>query len=78
MTDQANRLIGIGSLARKLNAAPSTVRLWERNGLVPPAARIDGSGRRVWDIADVAAIRETVEERRRIAPRQEGPPVEAA
>ncbi len=56
-------LIGIGVLANQLGVAPSTVRLWERQGLVPAALRIAGQGRRVYRSTDVDAIRRVLEER---------------
>ena len=49
-------LISIGGVAKRLNISPSTVRLWERRGLIPPATRLEGSDRRVWRIGDLVAI----------------------
>lgn len=56
-------LIGIGVLADQLGVAPSTVRLWERQGLIPAAPRIAGQHRRVYRAGDVDAIRRVLEER---------------
>ena len=64
MKDAGTRFIGIGTLARELDAAPSTVRLWESRGLIPPAERVDG-GRRIWNAAEVERIRELIGARRR-------------
>ena len=59
-----DRLVGIGTIARELNAAPSTVRFWERRGILPAAGRIDGTGRRVWRVADIDALRARIVARR--------------
>ncbi len=56
-------LIEVGGLASRLNASPATVRFWERKAWIPAAMRLE-SGRRVWRLADVPAIREGLEERR--------------
>ena len=76
MVDQAaSRFVGIGTLARELNAAPSTIRLWEQKGLLPPAERVDG-GRRIYRLDDLAAIRRRIEEMR--AASRRGDPERAA
>ena len=49
-------LISIGGVAKRLNISPSTVRLWERRGLIPPATRLEGSDRRVWRAGDLVGV----------------------
>lgn len=56
--------VGIGYLADALGVSPSTVRLWERRGDIPPADRITGSDRRIYRVVDVEMLREQAARRR--------------
>ncbi len=62
-TDQAGQgqggeqLLSIGGAAQLLNVSPSLIRKWERAGLIPRAARLAGSERRVYSLTDVEVIR---------------------
>jgi len=55
----------IGPAAAALGVAPSTLRLWETKGLIPPAERTGGGDRRLYDRADLDRLRPIAEERRR-------------
>jgi DNA-binding transcriptional MerR regulator len=61
----APRLVTIGAVSERLGVAPSTVRLWERKGWIPPADRLGGSNRRVYDLADLDTLRTVADARRR-------------
>ncbi len=64
MSDRATeRYLGIGALSQELGVSPSGVRRWERIGLIPPAERIAGSGRRLYRLSDLQEIRQRVAER---------------
>ena len=72
----------IGGLAAQLDVSPSAIRKWEAEGLIPAAARLAGSDRRLYSVADLQTIRARLEERRarRIAaaPGNGGAPVPTA
>ena len=53
----------VSDVARALNVADATIRLWERVGLIDPPARTPG-GRRIFTEREVATIREQHETRR--------------
>ena len=59
------RFMTIGPAAAALGIAPSTLRLWEQQGIVPPAERTAGASRRLYDRADLDRLRPIAEERRR-------------
>ena len=59
------RFLSIGGVAETLGVSTSTLRLWETKGLIPPASRLGGSDRRVYDLADLDRLRPIAEERRR-------------
>ncbi len=59
------RFLSIGGVAETLGVSTSTLRLWETKGLIPPASRLGGSDRRVYDRADLEVLRPIAEERRR-------------
>lgn len=59
------RFLSIGAVAETLGVSQSTLRLWETKGVTPPANRLGGSERRVYDLADLEALRPIAEERRR-------------
>lgn len=56
-------LLSTGGLAARLGCSISGLKKWERLGVIPPAARVEGSDRRVWRVDDLAAIRERLEQR---------------
>jgi DNA-binding transcriptional MerR regulator len=60
-----HRFVTIGAAAAALGIAPSTLRLWEQQGIVPPAERTGGAERRLYAKADIDALRPIAEERRR-------------
>jgi DNA-binding transcriptional MerR regulator len=64
MAGSPNNLIGSTSLAARLGVSPSTIKFWERTGVIAPARRIEGSNRRVYFVADVEVIREQAARRR--------------
>ena len=64
MTETANKFIGSTSLAARLGVSASTIKLWERTGVISPAPRIEGSNRRVYHVDDVETLREQVARRR--------------
>ncbi len=58
-TPTADRhLVSIGVAAERAGCSPQAVRNMERRGEVPPAARVEGLGRRLYSLADVERIRE--------------------
>ena len=63
--EPAPRFLSVGGAAAALGVSPSTLRVWERRGVTPPAARLGGSNRRVYDVADLEALRTVAEDRRR-------------
>ncbi len=64
MAEAPDDLIGSTSLAARLGVSPSTIKLWERVGVLDPARRVEGSNRRVYRLDDVEVIREQVQRRR--------------
>jgi DNA-binding transcriptional MerR regulator len=60
---EPDRLYGIGRVATSAKVSPSAIRRWEASGLIPPAMRLDETGRRVWRPAEVEAIRELARKR---------------
>ena len=68
-------LLSTGGLAARLGVSQSAVKLWERDGVIPAAIMVEGSGRRVWRLVDLPAIREGLAERRA---RRERSPLSAA
>ncbi len=63
--DPAPRFLSVGGAAAAIGVSPSTLQNWERRGVTPPASRLSGSNRRVYDVADLAALRTVAEDRRR-------------
>ncbi len=63
--EPAPRFLSVGGAAAALGVSPSTLRLWETKGLIPPAARLGGSNRRLYDASDLAVLRTVAEDRRR-------------
>jgi len=59
------RFLSIGGVAEALGVSTSALRLWETTGVTPPAARLTGSDRRVYSLADLDRLRPIAEERRR-------------
>ena len=69
-------LVSIGGVARRLGVSVSTVRNYERAGVLVPAMRVEGSDRRVWRESDLSGITRRATQIRPV--RDEGPPLEAA
>ena len=63
--DPAPRFLSVGGAAAAIGVSPSTLHAWERRGVTPPAPRLGGSNRRVYDVADLEALRTVAEDRRR-------------
>ncbi len=61
--DTARRFVSIGTVARMVGKSPTTLRELEAAGILPPAARVEGLGRRVYSPSDVATIRTVLAER---------------
>lgn len=59
---QADQLIGSGDLARLLRVSISTVKRFDRIGILPPSRRI--AGRRVWGSEQLPLIESAIEKRR--------------
>ncbi len=77
MAEPTIQYVGIGKVAAELGVSRSALRLWEKNGLIPAAPRLAGSGRRVYVVDDIEDIRSRLEAKRAAA-RQRGGPVRAA
>jgi len=54
--DGSGGYLSSGGLAKALNVSRSSVKDWDRRGVIVPASRITGSGRRVWRVADLHTI----------------------
>ena len=65
--EATRRLVSIGVAAGMVGCSPQTLRDMEHRGEIPPAARVEGLGRRFYDIAEVEQIRRTREERKVVA-----------
>ncbi len=64
MTQHADeQYLSIGGVAQALGVSPSGLRKLEKLGVIPPAARLVGSDRRLYRLGDVEMIRERVKER---------------
>ena len=59
--------LGIHDAAKLVKCSPEALRLWERQGRIPPARR-DEMGRRVYRIEEVERISELRNRRRESAP----------
>ncbi len=64
------QFLSIGGVAEALGVSRSGLRKLERLGVIPPAARLIGSDRRLYRLDDLEVIRATVNER--AAKRQRG------
>jgi len=49
-------LVSTGGVARRLGVSPSTVRNYERAGLIPEPMILEGSGRKAWRASDLADV----------------------
>ena len=63
MANATDELVSIGGLAERTGRSPSTLKFWERAGVIPPGIRVAGDNRRVWRASEVEAIRRRIEER---------------
>jgi DNA-binding transcriptional MerR regulator len=75
MNEPTDALLSTGDLATRLGVSQSAVKLWEREGVIPRGIVVEGSGRKVWRLVDLPAIRKGLEERRA---RRERSPLDAA
>jgi len=57
-------LLSIGGLATAVQCSPALLRHLEREGVLPPALRLDGSNRCVYRAEDVDRVRLILAERR--------------
>ena len=66
MADTATPFVGIGTVAARLKVTPGAIRAWERNGLIPLAARVEAGTmrRRVWTAQELTEMETTLAERR--------------
>ncbi len=64
MTEQPKCYRSIGVVSRLTGVPPQTIREMEERRLLPPVARLDGTGYRLFDEEAIAAIRRLREERR--------------
>jgi len=62
--EATRRLVSIGVAAGLVGCSPQTLRDMEQRGEIPPAARVEGLGRRFYDLAAVEQIRRTREARK--------------
>ncbi len=58
MIATARHLVSIGRAAELVGCSPQTLRHMEQQGVIPPATRIEGIGRRFYDRAEVEVIRQ--------------------
>ena len=72
MAESAGDFVGIGVVAEALGVSCSAVRKWEEQGIIPAAARLRGSDRRVFHANDIDLIRERVAAMRAAGRRQGG------
>lgn len=57
-------LLGTGDVARHTGVSVGLVKKLDRLGLLPPAARLGSSGRRVWSLDQLDVIEERITARR--------------
>ena len=55
--EATRRYVSIGVAAGMAGCSPQALRDMEKRGEIPPAARVEGLGRRFYDIAEVERIR---------------------
>jgi len=58
------RFVSIGVAAALAGCSPQTLRDMEIRGEIPPAARVEGLGRRFYSLDNVEVIRQTREARK--------------
>ncbi|MEX0775710.1 MAG: MerR family DNA-binding transcriptional regulator [Phycisphaeraceae bacterium] len=46
MTHKQRKIMSIGMLAERFGVSPQSLRIWDRQGLIPPARRTPGGHRR--------------------------------
>ncbi len=61
----SRRFLGIGDVAKALSVSPATVRLWEKHGVIEPAARTGAGERRIWQEEELEAMQIRIAERQR-------------
>lgn len=67
------RRFSIGALAERLGVSVQAIRLWERQGVIPPPAKrtvaqrgSDGKGQRLYALAEIEKIRKILKEQGRL------------
>ena len=63
MPSTTDELLSVGGLAARLNRSPSTVKFWERTGVIPSSVRVSGDNRRVWRSSDIELIERRIAQR---------------
>lgn len=63
IAEPVRRYVTIGRVEELVGVTQGTLRQWERAGLIPAAARLEGHDRRIYDEQAVAEIRRVVRER---------------
>lgn len=74
--DGAQEFLGIGAVADRLGLSRTRIRQLEGAGAIPASRRLMPGDRRIWEAAEVEAMRRTIKERRRGAV-EEVPPTAA-
>lgn len=64
MADVIDELLGPGEVAARVGYSLSGLRRLERLGIIPPAPRMAGNGRRVYRRSDLEAVEESIKQRR--------------
>ncbi len=64
MEQQERGHLSVGGVADRLGVSPSAVRKYERQGIIPPAERLEGNDRRIWPAGDVGVMQARIAERR--------------
>ncbi len=62
MTEAPTALLSTGGLAARLGYSMSAIQKFERQGRIPPGIVIEGSGRKVWYLADLPRIQHMLRE----------------
>jgi DNA-binding transcriptional MerR regulator len=61
---QERGYLSVGGVASRLGVSPTMVRKYERQGIIPPAERLEGNDRRIWPAGDVDMMQVRIAERR--------------
>ncbi len=66
------KLISTGFIARRCGVSTEAVKLWDRRGLIVPALKIEGTGRRVWRATDLPLLETQINARMKAAGKRRG------